>query len=71
MIEPGIVGATLVLALTPSRFLAGLTSIAAYSMARGMDVVHAIWRSKAGAPDGGMGAQKLTPPIRIVSAKRI
>jgi peptidyl-prolyl cis-trans isomerase A (cyclophilin A) len=37
----------------------------------GMDVVRAIWKSKTGAPDGGMGAQKLTPPIRIVSAKRI
>jgi len=37
----------------------------------GMDVVRAIWKSKTGAPDGGMGAQKLTPPIEIVSAKRI
>ena len=38
---------------------------------RGMDVVRAIWKSKTGAPDGAMGAQKLTPPIGIVSAKRI
>lgn len=37
----------------------------------GMDVVRAIWKSKTGAPDGAMGAQKLTPPIGIVSAKRI
>ena len=37
----------------------------------GMDVVRAIWKSKTGAPDGGMGAQKLTPPIGIVSAKRV
>ena len=37
----------------------------------GMDVVRAIWKSKTGAADGGMGAQKLTPPIRILSAKRI
>lgn len=37
----------------------------------GMEVVRAIWKSKTGAPDGGMGAQKLTPPIEIVSAKRI
>jgi peptidyl-prolyl cis-trans isomerase A (cyclophilin A) len=38
---------------------------------RGMDVVRTIWKSKTGAPDSGMGAQKLTPPIGIVSAKRI
>ncbi len=38
---------------------------------RGMDVVRKIWKSKTGAPDGGMGAQKLMPPIGIVSAKRI
>jgi peptidyl-prolyl cis-trans isomerase A (cyclophilin A) len=38
---------------------------------RGMEVVHTIWKSKTGAPDGGTGAQKLTPPIGIVSAKRI
>jgi peptidyl-prolyl cis-trans isomerase A (cyclophilin A) len=38
---------------------------------RGMDVVRAIWKSKTGAADGGMGAQKLTPPIGIVSARRI
>jgi peptidyl-prolyl cis-trans isomerase A (cyclophilin A) len=37
----------------------------------GMDVVRAIWRSKTAPPDGGMGAQKLMPPIEIVSAKRI
>ena len=37
----------------------------------GMDVVRAIWKSKTAAADGGMGAQKLTPPIEIVSAKRI
>jgi peptidyl-prolyl cis-trans isomerase A (cyclophilin A) len=36
----------------------------------GMDVVRAIWKSKTGAADGGMGAQKLTPPIEIASAKR-
>ena len=40
-------------------------------VARGMDVVHAIWKSKTGVPDGGMGAQRLMPPIKIVSAKRI
>jgi hypothetical protein len=33
-----------------------------------MDVVRAIWKSKTAAPDGGMGAQKLMPPIEIVSA---
>ncbi len=38
---------------------------------RGMEVVRAIWKSKTGAPDGSMGAQKLMPPIGIVSAKRI
>lgn len=38
---------------------------------RGMDVVRAIWKSRTGAPDGGMGAQKLVPPIKIVSARRI
>ena len=37
----------------------------------GMDVVRAIWKSKTAPPDGGMGAQKLTPPIEIVTAKRI
>lgn len=37
----------------------------------GMDVVRAIWKSKTGTPDGAMGAQKLTPPIGIESAKRI
>jgi peptidyl-prolyl cis-trans isomerase A (cyclophilin A) len=37
----------------------------------GMDVVRAIWKSKTAAPDDGMGAQKLMPPIEIVSAKRI
>lgn len=37
----------------------------------GMDVVRAIWKSKTAPPDGGMGAQKLTPPIEIVSARRI
>jgi peptidyl-prolyl cis-trans isomerase A (cyclophilin A) len=38
---------------------------------QGMDVVRAIWKSKTAVPDGGMGGQKLTPPIEIVSAKRI
>ena len=36
----------------------------------GMDVVHAIWTSKTGAPDSGKGAQSLAPPIPIVSARR-
>lgn len=40
-------------------------------LARGMDVVRAIWKSKTGVADGGMGAQRLTPPIEIASAKRI
>jgi peptidyl-prolyl cis-trans isomerase A (cyclophilin A) len=40
-------------------------------VARGMEVVHTIWKSKTGAPDGGLGSQRLTPPIEIVSAKRI
>jgi peptidyl-prolyl cis-trans isomerase A (cyclophilin A) len=38
---------------------------------RGMDVVRAIWKSKTAAPDGGMGGQKLVPPIEIVTARRI
>jgi len=37
---------------------------------RGMEVVHAIWSSKAGARYEGMRGQGLTPPIGIVSAKR-
>jgi len=37
----------------------------------GMDVVRAIWKSKTAPPDGGMGAQKLTPPIEIMTARRI
>jgi peptidyl-prolyl cis-trans isomerase A (cyclophilin A) len=37
----------------------------------GMDVVRAIWKSKTAAPDGGMGGQKLMPPIGIVTARRI
>ena len=36
----------------------------------GMDV-RAIWKLEDRAAPCGMGAQKLTPPIRIVSAKRI
>jgi peptidyl-prolyl cis-trans isomerase A (cyclophilin A) len=38
---------------------------------RGMDVVRAIWRSKTGAPGGEWGTQGLTPPIGIVSARRV
>ena len=38
---------------------------------RGMDVVRAIWKSKTGPSHGGVGAQKLVPPIEIVSAKRV
>jgi peptidyl-prolyl cis-trans isomerase A (cyclophilin A) len=38
---------------------------------RGMDVVRAIWKSKTAPPDGGMGGQKLTPPIEIMTARRI
>lgn len=38
---------------------------------RGMDVVRAIWKSKTGAPGGEWGTQGLTPPIEIVSAKRM
>ena len=34
-------------------------------------LVRAIWKSKTGTPHGGMDAQKLTPPIEIVSTKRI
>jgi peptidyl-prolyl cis-trans isomerase A (cyclophilin A) len=37
----------------------------------GMEVVRAIWKSKTAPPDGGMGGQKLTPPIGIVTARRI
>jgi len=36
----------------------------------GMDVVRAIWKSKADAPYGPMVAQRLTPPIEIVRARR-
>lgn len=35
----------------------------------GMEVVRAIWKSKTAAPDGGTGAQRLVPPIEIVSAR--
>lgn len=38
---------------------------------RGMDVVRAIWSSKTAPPDGKMGGQKLTPPIGILSARRV
>ena len=38
---------------------------------QGMDVVRAIWTSKTGAPYEGLALQGLTPPIGIVSAKRI
>jgi peptidyl-prolyl cis-trans isomerase A (cyclophilin A) len=38
---------------------------------RGMDVVRAIWKSKTAASGGGLGAQRLRPPIEIVSARRI
>jgi peptidyl-prolyl cis-trans isomerase A (cyclophilin A) len=37
----------------------------------GMDVVRAIWKSKTAPPDGGMGGQKLMPPIEILTARRI
>jgi peptidyl-prolyl cis-trans isomerase A (cyclophilin A) len=37
----------------------------------GMDVVRAIWKSKTAPPDGGMGGQKLMPPIGILTARRI
>jgi peptidyl-prolyl cis-trans isomerase A (cyclophilin A) len=37
----------------------------------GMQVVRAIWKSKTAPADGGMGAQKLTPPIEILTARRI
>jgi peptidyl-prolyl cis-trans isomerase A (cyclophilin A) len=37
----------------------------------GMEVVRAIWKSKTASADGGRGSQMLSPPIQIVSAKRI
>ena len=36
----------------------------------GMEVVRAIWKSKTAPPDGGMGGQKLMPPIGILTARR-
>lgn len=38
---------------------------------RGMDVVRAIWKSKTAASGDGSRAQRLMPPIEIVSARRI